>query len=152
MRLTVILFGLLISLPVFGDDEHVLLLTDQLTKSECSACHFAYPAAMLPKVSWTKIMGNLENHFGEDASLDTQTTQDITKYLVAQAGDTAFWSAKFVRGLDNQNPPIRITETTYWVGRHLGISKEILPSGLAGLKSNCAVCHLSAASGYYEKN
>lgn len=152
MRLAVILFGALISLPVFADDGNAPLITDQLTKSECSACHFTYPASMLPEVSWKRIMGSLEDHFGEDASLDAQTTQHITKYLVAQAGDIELWSSKFVRGLDKQNPPIRITETKYWIRQHPAISEEKLQSGLAGLKANCAVCHLLAEDGYYEKD
>ena len=151
MRLAVILFGALISLPVFADDNRIQPITDQPTKDECSACHFAYPASMLPEVSWKKIMGNLENHFGEDASLDTETNQHITQHLVAQAGDTKLRNSNFVRGLDLQNPPIRITETKYWIRLHPAISKEYLQSGLAGLKSNCAVCHLRAEDGYYEK-
>ncbi len=150
MRLTMILFGALVSSSAFADDEHVQLITDHLTKNECGACHFAYPASMLPEASWKKIMGSLENHFGEDASLDAQTTQYITKYLVAQAGSSENWSLKFVRGLDNRNPPIRITETKYWIRQHPGISKEKLQSGLAGLKANCAVCHFGAENGYYE--
>ena len=92
MRLAVILFGALISLSVFTAEGRVPLIKDQLTKNECSACHFAYPASMLPEASWEKIMGGLENHFGEDASLDAQTTQHIAEYLVAQAGDTEVWS------------------------------------------------------------
>ena len=147
MRLTAILFSALISLPVFGDDDRIQLITDQLTKNECSACHFAYPASMLPEASWKKIMESLENHFGEDASLDSQTIQYITQYLVSQAGDAENRSLKFVRGLDNQNPPIRITETKFWVRQHPAISKEKLHSGLAGLKANCAVCHLDAENG-----
>ncbi len=152
MRLNVILLGAFLSLPVFADDDHVQVITDELTKTECSACHFAYPASMLPEASWKKIMRSLENHFGEDASLDAQTTQHITEYLVAHAGDTEFWSTKFVRGLNKQNPPIRITETKYWVRQHPAISKEKLHSGLAGLKANCAVCHLVAENGNYEKD
>lgn len=151
MRLAVTLIVASMSLPVFADDDHIQLITDQLTKNECSACHFAYPASMLPEASWKKIMGSLENHFGEDASLDAQTTQHITKYLVAQAGDTKLRPSKFVRGLDAKNPPIRITETKYWIRLHPAISKEYLQSGLAGLKANCAVCHPQAEDGYYEK-
>lgn len=151
MRLAVILFSALISMPVFAGDSNDPLITDQLTKKECSACHFAYPASMLPEASWKRIMGSLENHFGEDASLDAQTTQHITEYLVAQAGDVELWSSKFVRGLDKQNPPIRITETEYWIGKHFAISKEKLHSGLAGLKASCAVCHRRAEDGYYKK-
>ena len=105
---------------------------------------------MLPEASWKKIMGSLENHFGEDASLDTQTIQRITNYLVGQAGDNKLWSSKFVRGLDKKNPPIRITETEYWIGLHPAIAKENAHSPLAGLKASCAVCHLRAEDGYYE--
>ncbi len=151
MRLAVVLFSALFSLPVFTDD-HLPLITDRQTKSECSACHFAYPASMLPEAAWRKIMGSLEDHFGEDASLDAQTVQHITKYLVARAGDAELWSSKFVRGLDTQNPPIRITETEYWIRQHPAISKEKLQSGLAGLMANCAVCHIRAEDGYYEKD
>ena len=152
MRLAVILIGALISLPVFTDEGNTPLVTDQLTKNECSACHFAYPALMLPETSWRKIMGSLENHFGEDASLDAQTTQHITKYLVAQAGDTERGTSKYVRGLDDKKTLIRITETKYWIRQHPAISKEKLQSGLAGLKANCEVCHLRAEDGNYEKD
>ena len=152
MRLTVILFGSIVTLSGFANDGRINLKTDELTENECGACHFAYPAAMLPTTSWRKIMETLENHFGEDASLDTQTMQAITTYLVANAGDTKLWSEQFVRGLDKRNPPIRITETKYWTTKHPAISKENLPSGLAGLKSKCTVCHLSAQKGDYVKN
>ena len=152
MRLALILFGALISLSVFTAEGRVPLIKDQLTKNECSACHFAYPASMLPEASWEKIMGGLENHFGEDASLDAQTTQHIAEYLVAQAGDTEVWSSKFVVGLDNQKTPIRITQTQYWITQHPAISKENLQSGLAGLKANCEVCHLRAEDGYFVKD
>jgi len=101
MRLSVILFGSIVTLPGFANDGHINLITDELTENECGACHFLYPAAMLPDTSWRKIMETLENHFGEDASLNTQTTQAITKYLVENAGDTKAWSEQFVRGLDN---------------------------------------------------
>jgi len=152
MRLTAFLFSALISFPAFTDDNHIQVINDQLTNNECSACHFAYPASMLPAASWKKIMSSLENHFGEDASLDAETLNHVTEYLIAEAGDTEFWSSKFVRGLDSQNPPIRVTETKYWISQHPAISKENLQSGLAGLKANCAVCHLGAENGFYEKD
>ena len=95
-------------------------------------------------------MGSLEDHFGEDASLDAQTTQHITEYLVGQAGDTKLRTSKFVRGIDTQNPPLRITETEFWIRLHPAIAKENLHSVLAGLKASCAVCHLRAGDGYYE--
>jgi len=151
MRFIVFSIAMLIYLPAFADDDPIHLITDQLTKNECGACHFAYPPTMLPEASWRKIMGNLENHFGEDASLDIEATQDITEYLAAQAADTRPRLSEFTRGIDAQNPPVRITETEYWAGKHFAISNEHLQSGLAGLKAHCPVCHLRAEDGKYEK-
>lgn len=151
MRLAATLGLALACSPVFADDDLRQPITHQLTKYECGACHFAYPASMLPEASWRKIMQGLENHFGEDASLELEAIQDITQYLVAQAADTKPQFSKYLRGIDAQNPPIRITETEYWTGKHFAISKEHLPSGLAGLKAVCTVCHLRAEDGYYEK-
>lgn len=151
MRLAATLSLALLCTPVFADDDPSQLTTDQLTKDECGACHFAYPASMLPKASWTKIMGSLENHFGEDASLEPEAIQDITEYLVSRAADTKPQFSRYLLGIDAQNPPVRITETEYWIGKHFAISKEYLQSGLAGLKAVCTVCHLRAEDGYYEK-
>ena len=39
--------------------------------NECGSCHTFIPPNLLPKKkSWELIMGDLENHFGDDASLD----------------------------------------------------------------------------------
>ena len=130
MRLTVILFGSIVTLSGFANDGRINLKTDELTENECGARHFAYPAAMLPTTSWRKIMETLENHFGEDASLDTQTMQAITTYLVANAGDTKLWSEQFVRGLDKRNPPIRITEPNIGLQNTPQYLKKICLQGL----------------------
>ena len=151
MRLAATLSLVLTCSPVFADEYHRQFITDQLTKDECGACHFAYPASMLPEASWRKIMLSLENHFGEDASLEPEAIQDITRYLAAHAADTKPQFSEHLRGIDAQNPPVRITETEYWIGKHFAISKEYLRSGLAGLKAVCTVCHLRAEEGYYEK-
>jgi len=151
MRLAATLSLALAGSPVFADDAHRQFITDQLTKTECGACHFAYPASMLPGASWRKIMSGLEDHFGEDASLEPEEIHDITEYLVSKAADTKPQFSKYLHGIDAQNPPVRITETEFWIGKHFAISKEYLQSGLAGLKAVCTVCHLRAEDGYYEK-
>jgi len=150
MRFKTLLLTAIFVLPVHADDDYIQPIADQTTKDECSACHLAFPASMLPKASWQKIMNNLDNHFGEDASLGAQTTQHITDYLVAEAGDTGFWSSKFLRRLDSQSPPIRITETKYWIREHRGISDAKWKSERVGSKANCAACHRGAERGYYE--
>ncbi len=149
MRLTLILYGIVISSQIFADDSYIEPITDQITKDECSACHYAFPAEFLPQASWKKILGDLENHFGEDASLDEQTTRHIKEYLIARSGDAGSLPSKFVHGLDNENPPVRITETKYWISKHIHISHEKLQSGLAGLKAVCTVCHRRVENGDY---
>ena len=55
-------------------DEDIKPVNHALTEEECSACHLAFPAAMLPSTSWSRLMSSLESHFGEDASLDGDGT------------------------------------------------------------------------------
>lgn len=52
-----------------------------LYKSECSGCHIAYPPALLPAASWRVMMGNLQDHFRENAELDAMTAKQITGFL-----------------------------------------------------------------------
>jgi len=60
---------------------------DEIAKTECSDCHMAYPAVVLPKASWDKIMNNLSDHYGEDASLDDATVQHLIKYFGDNSND-----------------------------------------------------------------
>jgi len=79
---------------------------DAITKKECSDCHQAYGPNLMPQGSWSKIMGNLSNHFGEDASLDAKTRTHIEQYLASNSA----------RG----NGPLRITEQGWFIGAHRG--------------------------------
>ena len=59
----------------------------RLCGKECGSCHMVYPPELLPARSWTKIMGSLQDHFGDCAQLDAATQQHIHDYLVAHAAD-----------------------------------------------------------------
>ena len=61
-------------------------VSDPVVREECGSCHLAYAPSMLPARSWQRMTGDLKNHFGDDASVDTATTARITDYLVANAG------------------------------------------------------------------
>src|SRR5512135_1196331 len=50
-------------------------------RSECGSCHTLYSPGLLPARSWQKIMGGLDKHFGDDASLAPEVTAAIEKYL-----------------------------------------------------------------------
>ena len=62
-------------------------IDNAVVQKECGACHMAYAPQMLPTRSWQAIMGNLGDHFGENASLPAADGATILAYLVAHAGD-----------------------------------------------------------------
>ncbi|NVK19649.1 MAG: diheme cytochrome c [Methylocystaceae bacterium] len=132
-------------------DERYRPISDEVVKKECGACHMAFQPQMLPKRSWIKIMDTLDDHFGEDASLDKETNDDIKNYLVENASDSGWWSGKFLRGVADDWTPLRITEIPYWVREH---NKEVpnwaWSDPKVKSKANCVACHPRAAMGNYD--
>ncbi len=127
-------------------DEGVEPVSHSLTDEECSACHLAYPSAMLASASWTKLMTSLESHFGEDASLDHKSVSTITRYLTSNAADSTWTGNRFSRGQVN-DWPIRITETDFWLREHKN-QTFIEPTNSETInQSDCAACHEGAAKG-----
>ncbi|MBC8267904.1 MAG: cytochrome C [Rhodospirillaceae bacterium] len=101
-----------------------LLATDATVIKECSECHMPYSPRLLPSSSWRKMMGNLDSHFGEDASLNKATRTKIENYLVSNSG----------RGGDG---PLRISQLNWFRHEHKGdVTKHKAKSW-----SNCLACH-----------
>ncbi|WP_145111893.1 diheme cytochrome c [Cereibacter sediminicola] len=125
-----------------------MVVTDAATKTECSACHMAYPAALLPARSWRALMADLPNHFGEDASLDDRTRAEIEAYLVANAADSA-GGGRSLRGVAATDTPLRISELPWFRREH---SDEVTPRMLEKARSmaNCAACHTGAERGNFD--
>ena len=128
-------------------------VADAAVRDECGSCHLAYPPSMLPKSSWARIMGDLNNHFGDDASVDAATAEHIARYLAANAGDAGGqrYGAKLLRGVSPDNAPLRISELPKWVREHRKISDAEWKSKKVGSKANCAACHTDAERGYFEE-
>ncbi len=117
--------------------------------SECGDCHIAYHPSLLPRSSWRQIMAGLEDHFGEDASLDKETKDQITAFLNEYASER--WdseAANELRRTDAQKP-LEITASPYWKQRHRDIAAEIFKRKAIGSKGNCLACHKDAANGRF---
>ncbi|GAB6052682.1 diheme cytochrome c [Magnetospira thiophila] len=149
-----LLFALALSLPFATTsraDENYGAVTHAPTKKECGACHMAFQPGFLPARSWTALMADLGNHFGEDAKLPDATARDIESYLVANAAKTSLWGDGMLRGVRDQDTPLRITELPKWVREH---QKEVPASAWqrkeVGSKANCIACHRAADRGVYE--
>lgn len=111
-----------------GSGGPVNIINDAVTAKECGECHEPYSGQNLPAGSWRRVMGNLSNHFGEDASMDENARKHVENYLVSTAGG----------GGDG---PLRITETFWFKRKHGG--GEISSRALSRVKTlgNCKACH-----------
>jgi hypothetical protein len=125
---------------------------DPKVLKECGSCHMAFLPGFLPGKSWEKIMGNLKEHFGDNATLDEATAREITEYLVANASDgKASGKAAAPAKESAAEPVIRISELGWFKSEH---SRRITPESLkrhkAKSKSDCKACHPSADKGFFD--
>ena len=144
------MMGLLIlSASMRVRNEKIGPVNHELTQEECSACHFAFPAAMLNSASWTRLMISLESHFGEDASLDEDSVAEITHYLNSGSADSSWIGNRFSRGQTN-DWPIRITETDHWLREHE--NQSFKTKDFEDIyRSDCVACHDNAADGDFRE-
>lgn len=134
--------------------KRVLTTQNALYKEECGSCHLAYPAALLPKKSWDKIMSNLENHFDENAELEQVDRLKIKKYLAANSLSTSRLNrlSKMLRNIPAK-APIRITKLPYFIRKHDEIPSRMV-KGNPEVKSfsQCDKCHSGAERGDFEED
>lgn len=123
-------------------------------QQECASCHLAYPPALLPRASWQRLMGSLEQHFGENASLDPATQTDILRFLEANAADsgTSRMGAKVMQRMGANEAPLRITETRWFVKKHDEVPRTAWTRKSVGSAANCAACHRQAEKGLFNEN
>ncbi len=118
---------------------------------ECSACHTPHHPSLLPAQTWKTIMASLDDHFGEDASLDAKTTEAITVWLVANSAENFDTKAAgWFREPDAANP-LRITATARWKRIHDHIAADTFKRAKVGSPANCGACHGDAVSGRFAR-
>lgn len=124
---------------------------NELFVNECGSCHTLYPPHSLPKHSWISMMNDLENHFGDDASLDEQAHENILNFLVQNSAETSTqeMSFKISQSIGN-NDIIAITDTNFWKHEHKNIPKEVFSHQEVKSKANCKVCHSDIEKGLIE--
>lgn len=119
--------------------------------NECASCHTLYPPTLLPKRSWEIMMADLENHFGDDASLEPEETQGVLDYLLANSAEssTSEASVYILKSLQNKDT-IAITQTPFWKKRHKNIDDVYFKSDKVKSRGNCKACHLDIEKGLIE--
>ncbi len=129
----------------------VSLNANELYQKECGACHFAYQSELLPKRSWEKMMVNLSEHFGVDASLDESDIKTLRDYLSANSGENTTHKhfKKLNSSIASNQTPLRISETPYFIKEHRGIQQKLITQKEVGSIANCNACHQSADKALY---
>ncbi|MDQ7072596.1 MAG: diheme cytochrome c [Gammaproteobacteria bacterium] len=129
-------------------------VTNQLYRSECGSCHFAYQPGLLPSRSWKKLMSGLDDHFGDNAELMPEDYTVIIKYLTKNSAE--FSDHKRSRRINNSlakdDTPLRITDTPYFKRKHRELSlSQITNNPEIGSISNCVACHRQADKGSFSE-
>lgn len=111
-------------------------------RSECGSCHVPYPPNLLSAggffsaPGWRDVMGNLANHYGDNAAIDESARREIERYLIEHAGDSE-------RRFGSRNDPPRLT-ATLWFRRNHGTMKPHFRDGPDHRPANCQACHPKA--------
>ncbi len=113
-------------------------------KTECAACHVAYPPGMLPATSWQRLMTGLPNHFGTDASLDPAAVKELSTWLSANAAPD--------RRAPEPPPEDRITRSAWFTRQHDEVPAATWKRPSIRSASNCAACHTGADRGDFNEH
>jgi len=142
-----ITLGLLSRVPPLGIPT---MPVNQALQEECGACHWAYHPSLLPRASWAALMANLDDHFGEDATLPAAQVAEIAAFLDAYAAEA--WDTEAARRFANlaPNEPLRITATPYWVTKHDEVDAAAFAAPAVKSKGNCIACHRDADGGRFD--
>jgi hypothetical protein len=137
-----------------GGDDRMPKLTHKNWQQECASCHLAYSPALLPRASWRRVMGGLDQHFGDNASLDPATQADILRFLEANAADSgnSRIGNKVMQRMGANEAPLRITETRWFVRKHDEVARATWSRKSVGSAANCAACHRQAEKGVFDED
>jgi hypothetical protein len=113
-------------------------------QTECAACHVAYLPSMLPAASWQRLMADLPNHFGTDASLDPAALKELSSWLGANAATSR-------RAAESPRDD-RITRSAWFTRKHDEVPAATWKRPSIKSASNCAACHTRADQGDFNEH
>ncbi|MCR4378040.1 MAG: cytochrome b/b6 domain-containing protein [Rhodospirillales bacterium] len=119
-------------------------------ESECGDCHLPFHPSLLSSDSWKQMLENLDDHFGDDATISGDTLIEVTAYLTNYGGDKWDTEASNRFNIVDPKAPYQITATPYWVRKHEGVDPNFFKLKKVGAKSNCGGCHTDHYSGRFD--
>lgn len=140
----------------FSRQKEVKPVDNKTYQEECSACHLAYQPGLLTSKSWEKLLTEkaLNDHFGENASLDKETLKVVYDYALANAADKSYFKrSRKIANAAEGDAPLRITEVRYIKRKHHDLPEKMV-KGNKDVKSlsYCNACHTKAEEGNYDND
>jgi cytochrome c553 len=113
-------------------------------QAECGGCHLPFAPALLTAQDWRRVMGSLDKHYGDNASLDEKTRGEIEAFLVRHAATRD--------NMAGQVDPPRLTRTPWFLREHGKVRNSLWSDARVVSAANCAGCHERAAEGSFRKH
>jgi len=132
-----------IGAEALADEHHSRTELLPAYQQECASCHVAYPPGLLPAPSWQRLMANLPQHFGTDASLEPAQIKQLEAWLVRNAG---------TRRAQEPPPQDRITRSAWFVREHREVPSSAWQRAAIKSPANCAACHSGADQGDFNEH
>lgn len=128
------------------------LAQSDVWQEECGGCHLAYYPGLLPARSWQHLLQQQHQHFGEDLYLEKETINQLLKFALANAAESAATEAsrKILRSISPSQTPLRISETGYWKHKHGEVAASVWKQSNVNGKAQCNACHQDAEQGWFE--
>ena len=136
----------------FSRQNASVYVQNESYKTECGDCHIAYPPFLLPSDAWAKLMGGLDDHFGDNAELDQEVATQLRDYLMSHAADKTKvrLGKKILRAGDID---MRISTSRYIKKKHRGeLPRDVFTRGDVSSLSQCDACHKNAELGSFRES
>ena len=118
-------------------------------ESNCGDCHHAHHPSLRTSGMWKRMIRDLEDHFGEDATLDDKAKTEILAFL--RANDATTFDTEAANRIGRApSPDGRISSTAFWKKRHEAIAADVFRRDAVGSKANCDACHADARTGRFD--
>ncbi|MEJ2117567.1 MAG: hypothetical protein P8Y36_06550, partial [Alphaproteobacteria bacterium] len=122
---------------------------DATYAKECGSCHSVHHPTVAPAATWRAVFADLRNHFGDNASLDPETTKQLASYAIANAAEHWDTRVAHVMRVRSEDKPLRITDVKRWKRIHRHFPEKLFKSKPIGGKLNCTNCHRDAETGVF---
>jgi hypothetical protein len=144
-------FPVLVFAGEHNESKALPKVMNEVYKTTCGSCHFAYQPGLLSAKSWLKVIDSPGGHAGGDLSLEKTTKAEIRKYLTENSAEnTRSKRSRKILASIGSGVPARISEVPYIKEKHHEINGEVFLKKSIRSRGNCIACHKTAESGDYD--